>query len=439
MKSKVSVLVLVVLLTVFAALPSAAAPDAGPCVAGGGYNPACDADQNGQINITDIQLTAGHWNQSGAFTSDNNHNHLGQTWTGAGASNPLKFNGAFGAPDYAPMVLTNSQGHGLAIPSASIDGIYVGTTGAYGVVANDVAQDGFYVGTAGNPSSATFSGESNGFEVAGAEGSGLYVGRADGYGVYVASAGLSGVNIHNSDRGVVTSNSTTAGFTSLADGTGFGAGSPVLDGVAVQDAGRYGVYVISADGDGVNSDGNLYGGYFWGNIYVDGNCVGCLQVNFAVNAGDRPLQPGDVVSVAGVISTDFDAGAELWQAAPAQSGQAVAGVVAGRAELVTVEGHRPTETGKRLVPREGAAQPGEYVAVVYSGPMQVRVAPGQGEIIAGARLTAAAGGQVRPLGAIQVQLAGGEGTAYIAESAPVIGVALEAPKDGLVWVLVNPQ
>ncbi len=97
------------------------------------------------------------------------------------------------------------------------------------------------------------------------------------------------------------------------------------------------------------------------------------------------------------------------------------------------------ETGKRLVPRNGAAQPGEYVTVVYSGPMQVRIAPGGSAIAAGTRLTAGADGSVRPLGTIKVQLASGAGTADLAESAPVIGVALEAAKDGLVWVLVNPQ
>jgi len=38
-----------------------------------------------------------------------------------------------------------------------------------------------------------------------------------------------------------------------------------------------------------------------------------------------------------------------------------------------------------------------------------------------------------------VRLAGGEGTADMLESAPVIGVALEAAKDGMDWVLVNLQ
>ena len=42
---------------------------AGPCVVGGSYDPACDVDHNGVIDVLDIQLAAGHWNQSGAFTS----------------------------------------------------------------------------------------------------------------------------------------------------------------------------------------------------------------------------------------------------------------------------------------------------------------------------------------------------------------------------------
>lgn len=42
-----------------------AAPQFGPCVSGGNYDPACDVDHNRAINITDIQLTAGHWGQTG--------------------------------------------------------------------------------------------------------------------------------------------------------------------------------------------------------------------------------------------------------------------------------------------------------------------------------------------------------------------------------------
>ena len=71
--------------------------------------------------------------------------------------------------------------------------------------------------------------------------------------------------------------------------------------------------------------------------------------------------------------------------------------------------------------------------------MQVKVALGESTIAAGMRLTAATDGRVRPLGMMKVQLAGDAGTADLPESAPVIGVAMEPAKDGLVWVLVNPQ
>jgi hypothetical protein len=429
--------VLALILGLLVPAMAAAAPLAVPCVPGASYNPACDANQDGSITVTDLQLTAGHWNQSGTFVSDSNHTHLGQTWTGA--NNPLKFQGPFGAPDYAPIVLNNTQGHGLAIPTASINGIYVGNVGAYGMVVNSAVQDGVYVGAVGSPSSATYSGESNGFEVAGAGGSGLYVGRADTSGVYIASAGLTGVTVHNAPTGFFASTTSGVGFQALGTGSaGYAAGSPGTDGLYVIDAGSDGVEVWSADGNGINAHGTQYGGYFWGNIYVDGVCISCRPANFAVNAGGRALQPGDVVSVQGVTSTDFDTARALWQAVPAEAGQAAVGVVAGKAELVIEENPRPSETGKRLVPREGAARPGEYVTIVFSGPMQVKVAHGAGAVTAGTQVTVAADGSVRPLGTMKVQLADGAGTATLPESAPVLGVALASVEDGLVWVLVNP-
>ena len=60
---------LAVLLALFVitAIPSAAAPFAGPCVAGAAYDPACDVNHDGVVNVLDIQLTAGHWNQTGTY------------------------------------------------------------------------------------------------------------------------------------------------------------------------------------------------------------------------------------------------------------------------------------------------------------------------------------------------------------------------------------
>ena len=36
-------------------------------MSGGAYDPACDVDHNGTIDIFDIQLTAGHWGQTGTY------------------------------------------------------------------------------------------------------------------------------------------------------------------------------------------------------------------------------------------------------------------------------------------------------------------------------------------------------------------------------------
>lgn len=58
--------ILVVLLAV-TVVPSAAAPLASPCGSGSSYDPACDVDHDGDIDIFDIQLTASHWGQAGFY------------------------------------------------------------------------------------------------------------------------------------------------------------------------------------------------------------------------------------------------------------------------------------------------------------------------------------------------------------------------------------
>ena len=86
MKPKAFPLLLAALCAVLAMLPAAAAPLAGPCAPGVVSGPACDVDQDGDVDVFDFQLTAGHWGQGGVWTGDNNHNHLGQTWTGTTCS-----------------------------------------------------------------------------------------------------------------------------------------------------------------------------------------------------------------------------------------------------------------------------------------------------------------------------------------------------------------
>lgn len=70
---------------VVAGLPvtaSAAVPAAAPCTPGAVYNPSCDVDHDGDVDVLDIQLAAGHWNQFGVFTSG------GWDLTGNAGTNP---------------------------------------------------------------------------------------------------------------------------------------------------------------------------------------------------------------------------------------------------------------------------------------------------------------------------------------------------------------
>jgi hypothetical protein len=65
---RAKLLLLILVLSSLILVPAAAA--AGPCVAGAAYNAACDVDHDGDVDIFDIQLAAGHWNQNGTYTAE---------------------------------------------------------------------------------------------------------------------------------------------------------------------------------------------------------------------------------------------------------------------------------------------------------------------------------------------------------------------------------
>ena len=367
MKSKLFVLVLVVVLTALAATPIAAAPSAAPCTPGAAYNPTCDVNQDGAVNVLDIQLTAGHWNQTGTFTSDNNHNHLGQDWIGDG--NGLTIQGSFPVYPDAPLTLSNSTGNGLRVQSAGKAGVYV-------VSATD---DGLWVCQAGNTPSCVSDFNSNGVDVASAE----------DYGIRVELAGRSS-------------------FRSDASGT---------NGVYIYDAGDSGIWVRAATN---------WAGYFGGNISVAGNCTGCHIAQMAVNTDDETLQAGDIVAADGIAASPFAGVDMLMRVRRATPGSALLGVVSGRAAPFTSK----EDSSITLVSRAGqAAAPGEYLSVVIYGPMQVKAA---GDVELGQRVTVDDAGSVRAMRRVMV-----EGVT-LDEGGSSLGNALDAAKDGLIWVLVNP-
>lgn len=281
-----------------------------------------------------------------------------------------------------PLVITGTFGTpenaALVLGNNVFGGDGVTVKQAYnGIYVISASYTGFRIKSAGSPSFLAYSDVPNGVQINGAEGNGVFVGNAD----------LNGVHIHN--------------------------------------AGNAGVYVQAA---------NNYAGYFNGSIFVGGGCIGCVLTTFGHNVSDSILEPGEILSIKDIQTTEMDDIPILMEVAPAQDGETIIGVVQGRAEYFTENDSVTGETTKRLVPRDGGVKPGGYVTIIIYGPTQVRTI-NSGEIVeAGARLAVDGSGFVRPLRTVDI-----EGV-RLAESAPTVGIALEeTPIDGLLWVLVNPN
>lgn len=433
MHRKLTLFALTVSLLVLALTSAAAAPLAGPCMPGGSYDPACDVDQDSDVDIFDIQLAASHWNQTGTWVSDSNHDHLGQTWSGV--NNPLTIGGSFGSPpdNIAPLVLNNSHvdGYGLKVTSAD-NGIvvsssgntgvlvstatnsafYASSAGFHGLAVQSVTQDGVnvvtagddgvYVGAAGTPGIQTASTAKNGFEVAGAQGFGLYVGYANSDGVRITDAGDDGIQI--------------------GDGTNVPS------------------YALFVTGPGTTgdtllpntSDANGQWALFTTDSIDAANVFASAQTLVAVVGGGQPLAPGDVVSAGGLAEAIPGSVVPLAQVRLASGEQAnVVGVVHSRMAWTPLPGlEKEGEFDLRSV--DGPAKPGDYVAVTVLGAAQVRVQPGA-VLQPGQRVTVGTGGTVR---ALQTRTLDGM---EVSEGAATVGVVLQAADDGMAWVLVNPQ
>jgi hypothetical protein len=168
------------------------------------------------------------------------HNHWGESWSGTGA--------------------------GLTLYSSNSEGLRV--TGNH---------DGVVVSSAGTPSNFSSSIDSNGFEVAGAEGHGLFVGQADTDGVHIHSVGNPTSNIF--------SNYNNGFEVEGARGNGLFVGRADQNGVAVQSTST-GFYVESADYDGLWVDSAGFDGVVVNYARVDG-----IDVNQAGNPSQTIHSP----------------------------------------------------------------------------------------------------------------------------------------------------
>jgi hypothetical protein len=309
-------------------------------------------------------------------------------------------------------------GNGLGVYSPTGSGVTVSSSGGSGVQVYSSAGPAYYAYNAGESGLYVYSANEDGVGVGTAGDDGFYVNQAADNGLYVYDANNDGVYINNADDDGMQ--------VTAAGDDGYYVGSPGGDGLYVGYAGSDGIDVWAAN----------YAGYFLGDIFVSGGCVGCLMVMFGTNSSDRELLPGDVVSLHNLQANPYSGLAILPDVGLAQNGQAILGVVQGTAVVEKVDEPRPDEPAERLVPREGAAAPGAFVTIVTHGPIQVNVPAASQPIASGARLTIGDNGVLRALAQTEVN------GIRLEEDLPVLGTALEAlpaGQAGVIWVLVNPH
>ncbi len=303
------------------------APAAGPCMAGALYDPACDVDHDGDLDVFDIQLTAGHWGQAGVWTSDNAHDHLGQTWTGS--DNPLTVQGAFTGAGSAALILSPSAGDGLRIDVPQDDGVYVvsagdrglfiSSAGFEGVLISEAGSDGVHVSRAGSVQSWVSSTPKNGFEIGGAEGHGLFVGRVELDGVEVYQAGGNGLLVVQAElNGVDATSSSAAHYGGrFVNGAAGGAGvyasggsntaaDLILGGTASADDGRIYSQPSVADSDVLlfsNDEAHVH-------LDEDNNSDSSFVIYNGTNSSVWSVTEAGVAVTSGASAALVDAGAQ---------------------------------------------------------------------------------------------------------------------------------
>ncbi len=328
-------------------------PEVAACLPGAGYASGCDVDQDGDVDIFDIQLTAGRWNTSGAYTSS--HTHWGETWTGTGshglrldntAASGSNFglvgtsasNAGVGLYGYASAtsgftrgvlgLATSTEGRGLSGSATAASGVTYGaygsaaSTSGIGVYGGVTAGSGVTYGVFGESASNTgrgvyghaTSGSGSTYGVWGqsdsTSGYGVYGGTSASsgvtYGVYGTSSSTSGIGV----RGIVAGSS---GTTYGVYGTSASTSGVGVRGLATASSGTtYGVYgeSVSSSGAGVTgssdagagvngySDSGIgvfgssdtgYAGFFWGDVAV----IGMLSKGGGSFKIDHPLDPAN--------------------------------------------------------------------------------------------------------------------------------------------------
>ena len=325
-------------------------PTVGACAAGAGYASGCDVDQDSDIDILDVQLTAGRWNSSGAYAPD--HNHWGETWTGATSDHGLRLEHTAASGSTSGIVgqSASSDGRGVYGYASAASGPTYGvrgqsdSTGGRGVFGYAAAASGTTYGVRGQSVSTSGTGVSGWASGGSGEtygvhgqsdspsGNGVfgYATAASGftYGVYGQSDSSSGRALYGyataasgETYGLLAKTDSTegrgvSGWATAASGATYGmhgtaqstAGRGVYGSASATSGLTFGVYgtTASTSGRGVygyatTSSGTNYGvygvtnsasgyaGYFIGAVHVNGTLsksAGSFKI-------DHPLDPAN--------------------------------------------------------------------------------------------------------------------------------------------------
>lgn len=306
MQRTLSSLFVVFVLFSLAALPVAAAP----CAFGASYDPTCDVDQDGDIDIYDIQLTASKWSQTGAWTGG------GEGWllTGNAGTDPTV--NYLGTSDGQPLVIQpggSYTGVGTSAPQAPFN--VVGTSWFQGdsTPLSASAGQGVAVGFSGNQ------GYIFGFDYDAFTPRNLLLQNPGGnVGIGTLSPSAGRLHVDGGNGGAVYATSTSGIGTYAVSGSnaaiyGYSTGDYGVDGRSFNSIGVYGQSYssggmwgvgpyIGVQGNANGSDANRqavrgdnngsatgYAGLFYGNTWVAGT--------FYKNAGafriDHPLDPAN--------------------------------------------------------------------------------------------------------------------------------------------------
>ncbi|HSH05023.1 MAG TPA: hypothetical protein VLL52_21090 [Anaerolineae bacterium] len=192
--------------------------------------------------------------------------------------------------------------------TATGDAIYGNANGGYGLVGSSVDGSGLYAFSSNKAAGKFFSSAGYGIEVTTNstdhwESAGYFQANG-GYGIMAQSSNNHGVYAIGNQAGVRAEGGSFGVSSWSANGTGVSGNSDTWIGVSGNSNFNYGGYFTSSDFRGLFARGGAgwHDGYFNGDtgIFVNGSCVGCALAYQAINRNDTPLQPGDLVAIAGM-------------------------------------------------------------------------------------------------------------------------------------------